>query len=113
MAETKEEVFRFRVCDIAQFWDNDAKKMWSQMQCGSPTYDYQESNDPLYELSRCKVTVTPKTVTIENHKGKVIAKLSSCFNLFNALPPVLRMASMSGLCYENTPEGIAAFESGQ
>lgn len=111
MTEAKEEVFRFRVCDIAQFWDNDAKKMWSQMQCGSPMYGYESADDPLYKLVRCKVTVTPKAMIIENHKGKVITKLSECFNLFHVLPPVLRMASTCGLCYENTPAGIAAFET--
>lgn len=113
MAEVKTEVFRFRVCDIAQYWDNDSKKMWSQMQCGSPIYDYETVDDPLYKCSRCKVIVTPKLVTIENHKGTVITKLGSCFNLFNALPPVLRMATAGGLCYDNTPEGIAEFETGE
>lgn len=113
MAEVKTEVFRFRVCNITRYWDNDPEKFWSQMQHGTPCDGYGTKDNPLYKCSRCKVTVTPKFVTIENHKGTVIAMFESYLMLSNSLPPVLRMAAAGGLCYDNTPEGIAEFEKGE
>ncbi len=117
MAETEAEVFRFRAVDLAQFWvkegeEVDIEKMWSQLEYGSVQHDYKESSSPLRKLSRCKVTLTSKSLTIEDHKGKRIARYDS-YLICDTMPPILRMASQVGLCYDNTPEGIAQFESGK
>lgn len=110
MAEVK-EVWRFRVCDLAQYWGDDAKRMWSQLEYGMALDDYKERETPLYKLSRCKVTLTPRSLIIEDHKGKRIGEYGRCFFMYEALPPFLRLAAATGLCYDDTPEGIAEFET--
>ena len=110
MAEVK-EVWRFRVCDLAQYWGDDAKRMWSQLEFGIALDDYTERETPLYKLSRCKVTLTPNSITFEDQKGKRVAQFGSSYIIYEALPPFLRLAAATGLCYDDTPEGIAEFES--
>lgn len=112
------EVFRFRVVDLAQFWvkegeEVDIAKMWAQLISGTVNHDYKETAEDMMKLSRCKVTVTSNNIVIEDHKGKRMKQYGETFFMFNMMPPILRMASKVGLCYDNTPEGIVAFESGK
>ena len=110
MAEVK-EVWRFRVCDLAQYWGDDAKMMWSQLKSGSAPYNYEELDEPLYKMSRCKVTLTSASILFEDHKGKRVVEYGACFFIHETLPPFLRLAAATGLCYDDTPEGIAEFEN--
>lgn len=100
--ENKEEVFRFRPIDLAQYFPNeDTVLMWHILGGGGMCMSSPDEKDKkMATYDKMEAIVTPKQLILKDRQGNVIDKFSCCFFVYCYLPPHLRMMAACGLCYE-------------
>lgn len=100
--EFKEEVFRFRPIDLAQYFPTkDPVIMWHIIKGGGFCRgNYDETDEKRAAYDKMEAVVTPKVLILKDRQGNVIEKISCCFFTYCHLLPLLRLMSACGLCFE-------------